>query len=210
MKIELAAKLKEQRKTKRLTIAEILSRSNIVPEINPQNVRSHIPEPTNPNEPDDKPPINIEIQPMSENPQNVSMSSSNHWGSSSSSSEAGFKSQNHSPVNADPFRQEIENIDRLGARYSDVAFNQRMFSPEAESLLNQDKGFDISDGEEVFHSLYNPHYTNWKQKRRDYIKYEQLVKMQKKGLRKYCKHSTSPTNHVNADQGPQDAEDFKK
>lgn len=88
MKIELAKKLKEQRKTKRLTIAEILSRSNVVPVFNPQNVRCS--EPTNPNEPDDKPPINIEIQPMAANPaqnQVESMSSSNHWGSSSSSSQ---------------------------------------------------------------------------------------------------------------------------
>lgn len=63
MKIELAIKLKEQRKTKRLTIAEILSRVKIEDSFNPTNVRRQdIPSSAdNPNEPNDQPLVNINI-----------------------------------------------------------------------------------------------------------------------------------------------------
>lgn len=57
--------------------------------------------------------------------------------------------------------------------------------------------------------LYNPYYNDWKLKRKDYIKYEQLVKMQKRGMRKYQKHQTSPTNQINSDCQPE-ADEFKK
>lgn len=77
MKIALAKKLKEQRKTKKMTIAEILSRSNINMNHtgNHMRQRSAIPNLNgdssnqNPNEPNDEL-INLEIRPMSLEQQN--------------------------------------------------------------------------------------------------------------------------------------------
>ena len=54
-------------------------------------------------------------------------------------------------------------------------------------MTQKKKGFDVVDGEELFHMLHNPYYNDWKEKRGHYVKYEQLKKMQQ------AKHSRYPT-----------------
>lgn len=163
MKIELAIKLKEQRKTKRLTIAEILSRSKVENNSNPTNFRNQIPDAPsndNPNEPNDQP-INLNIQPMQNNNFEVdSLSSNNDWGTSSSSDQHIEESKSNStPMTG--FLNERTNLNRLGARYTNVSFSTRVFSPEAQEMLQADRGFNISDSEELFHQLYNPFFSDW-------------------------------------------------
>lgn len=191
MKIELAKKLKEQRKTKRLTIAEILSRAKIEDSFNPTNVRNQDTPWDNPNEPNDQPLININIQPTS-NEMDESLSSNHDWGSSSSS-----ELQQTEGSKSTPFAHERHNLNKLGARYSNFTFISRVLSPEAHEMLQQERGFEIADSEELFHQLYNPWFSDWKSKRKDYIKYEQLMKMQKKTQRRgFCRQSMSPTNET--------------
>lgn len=69
------------------------------------------------------------------------------------------------------------DVNRLDARYSNVNFTTRVLTPEAQEMLQQERGLEIADSEEVFHQLYNPWFSDWKAKRKDYIKYEQLLKM---------------------------------
>jgi hypothetical protein len=41
-------------------------------------------------------------------------------------------------------------------------------------MLKRKKGLVVIDGEDLFHQLYNPYFTEWKEKRIQYVKYEQL------------------------------------
>ena len=45
---------------------------------------------------------------------------------------------------------------------------------QMQQMLQRKKGLDIIDGEELFHQLSNPYYQDWKSKRQEYVKYEQL------------------------------------
>jgi len=116
MRIALAKKLKAQRKTKRMTIAQILGVKQ-KEETKQQN----------PNEP------NEEV--LSDH---VSIDSQ-IFGDLSSMSED---------------EQIVESPNR----------SSQAKTP-AQLLLAKHQGLEITEGEDLFHLLYNPHYTQWRQKR---------------------------------------------
>jgi len=176
MKIELAKKLKAARKTKRMTIAEILGNgqkpkpkeilrigSEVITlhtseNVSPQKTKEKSNE--NPNEADDGP-INITIQPEADpdqpkpapntaegvrEPRLDQSSDSNAWiNSSSSDGEDVVQSQQFGA-----FGREKQELDRLGARYNG-GFKGTQANTKLQELLNRKKGFDVIDGEELFH-----------------------------------------------------------
>tara|TARA_B110000285_G_C14741450_1_gene430971 strand:+ start:366 stop:542 length:177 start_codon:yes stop_codon:yes gene_type:complete len=52
-------------------------------------------------------------------------------------------------------------------------------------MLQNKKGLDVMDADELFHLLTDQYYPEWKSKRAKYIKYDQLLKM--KNERKHCR-----------------------
>lgn len=102
---------------------------------------------------------------------------SDGWGDSSSSS-SNHEDDTKSPLGkASAFNNEQQNIDVLNSRYQNVEFRTKIVSGKVQDFLNRKKGLDVPDGEELFHKLYNPFYTEWLMRRKEYIKYEQLVKL---------------------------------
>jgi hypothetical protein len=96
---------------------------------------------------------------------------------------------------AGAFRNEQANLNQLNSRYNNVEFQSNILSGKVQEFLNRRKGLEICDGEELYHKLYNPFYTEWLMRRKQYIKYEQMVKMQKKNSRRYNSRPQHDDNH---------------
>lgn len=71
-------------------------------------------------------------------------------------------------------------------------------------ILKRKKGFNILDGEEMFHMLYNKYYEEWKSKRQDYVKYATLHKLQKKKKTHRFPSFNSPVITVTKDPNQND------
>lgn len=77
---------------------------------------------------------------------------------------------------------------KMQARFSKInRIHTAKNNKKIDDMLVKKQGLNILDGEELFHLLYNPYYTEWNSKKQNYIKYENIKKLRtlhhKKSLR---------------------------
>ena len=65
-----------------------------------------------------------------------------------------------------------------------------------DDMLAKKQGLAIVDGEELFHMLYNPYYTEWNAKKQNYIKYDNIRKMRTLSHKKSLRPQSSGFNDL--------------